>query len=56
LTGHGATIDTTTVTGNRVSRIFAALEEFECDSIVERKPQVWHQQEQVDETAGSLVK
>lgn len=36
LTGHGATIDTTTAAGKLVYGIFAALVEFECELIAER--------------------
>jgi DNA invertase Pin-like site-specific DNA recombinase len=36
LTGHGASIDTTTPAGKRVFGIFAALAEFERDLISER--------------------
>lgn len=52
LTGHGATIDTTTAAGKLVFGIFAALAEFELNE----RPQVWHQQEPVGRTAAGLIK
>ncbi len=56
LTGHGATIDTTTAAGKLVFGIFAALAEFERELIAEERLQVWHQQEPVGGTAADLIK
>jgi DNA invertase Pin-like site-specific DNA recombinase len=56
LSGHGASIDTTTPAGKLVFGIFAALAEFERELFSNVQKQGWHQLVPAEGQVGRLIK